>query len=161
MGHAEMEIISVKTINRFLEKVTKCGSNGCWEWKATKNDGGYGLFWFGGWMQKAHRVSYILHRGTIPSNLHVLHRCDNRSCVNPDHLFLGTNSDNVADKVLKGRQARLVGEKHPMSILKETDVIHIRRQLSEGMSKLKIAKMYGVTDGAIYRIAMGKTWKHV
>jgi len=78
----------------------------CWKWKANTNSDGYGTFWFNKKMTKAHRVSWEIHKGPIPVGKQVLHTCDNPPCVNPEHLFLGTNTDNVQDKVFKYRQAK-------------------------------------------------------
>lgn len=141
---------------RFLSKVNV--SENCWEWLACKNGGGYGLFWFGGWMQKAHRVSWIIYNGSIPESMHVLHKCDNRNCVNPDHLFLGTNVDNVSDKVRKGRQSSMPGEKHPMAKVTFSEVSEIREWFAKGLSQTRLAEMYGLTPSGIWRIVRNKTW---
>ena len=93
---------------RFWSKVDKSGD--CWIWTAYKRPDGYGQFGFEGTQHKAHRVSWVLANGTIPEGLHVLHRCDVRECVNPEHLFLGTNTDNMRDMIEKGRQSK--GLKH-------------------------------------------------
>lgn len=88
---------------RFWAKVDK--STDCWEWMGNiKEDSGYGSIKNGNTMDYAHRVSWTLHFGTIPKGLCVLHKCDNRRCVNPNHLFLGTYKDNVQDMIKKGRQ---------------------------------------------------------
>jgi hypothetical protein len=91
--------------------------DGCHYWLASINKKGYGNFRINKSrsMGKAHRASYVLYKGEIPKGMQVLHRCDNPSCVNPNHLFLGTNSDNVADKVAKNRQHRPIGNLNPNS----------------------------------------------
>lgn len=97
---------------RFWAKVDRSGGpEACWLWLAgVRNDDGYGQFRLGGRMQQAHRIAYEQANGPIPDGLHVLHRCDVRRCVNPGHLFIGTNADNMADRNAKGRQSR--GAKH-------------------------------------------------
>ena len=88
-------------MNRFEQKIDKSGD--CWLWTASRNNGGYGLFKLAGKTTTAHRISYELHVGVIPDGMCVLHTCDVRMCVNPDHLFLGTQTDNMQDKANKGR----------------------------------------------------------
>lgn len=88
---------------RFMSKVEKTDT--CWNWKASCHKIGYGDFRVGKNMRRAHRVSYTLFVGEIPDNKKVLHKCDNRRCVNPDHLFLGTQKDNMIDMIKKGRDA--------------------------------------------------------
>lgn len=95
----------MKTLEeRFWEKVQK-GSE-CWQWAASKNTGGYGKICISGKLVQAHRVAWELSRGNIPQGQCVLHRCDVRSCVNPEHLFLGTHEDNMKDRDKKNRQSR-------------------------------------------------------
>ena len=153
-------------MERFLAKVDKTG--GCWEWTAYKRpllrgrhkgDPGYGLFWFRGKVAQAHRVAYTLFVGEIPDGLCVCHRCDNRGCVNPDHLFLGTVADNNKDKERKGRAYYLKGENHGSAKLTQGQVDQIRIELAEGVSQRVLAKKYNVSWPSISYIKTGKTWK--
>lgn len=100
-------------MERFFEKVDK--TTNCWKWKAAlRGKSGYGAFKLNGKVMDAHRVSYVLHKGEIPENMFVCHTCDDRLCVNPEHLFLGTAKQNWQDAVDKGRIKPLVGvAKHP------------------------------------------------
>lgn len=127
----------------------------CWEWIGTLKDG-YGRT---AKSERAHRVSYELHHGPIPSGLFVCHRCDNRACVRPDHLFLGTNRDNVADMVAKGRQAR--GSQNAATKLTAADVIEVRRRYASGEAKRALARRFGVDVKAICALLDGRTWAHV
>ena len=90
-------------MNRFWSKVDTKGSNECWEWQAAKHRQGYGIFKFDNKIQLAHRISWLLANTEIPQGMVVMHKCDNPSCVNPDHLCLGTQKDNIRDMRTKGR----------------------------------------------------------
>ena len=107
----------------------------------------------------AHRIIWEYCNGPVPSGHVVCHKCDNPRCVNPDHLFTGTQKDNIRDATRKGRRA--VGEKHPMAKLTGEQVIEIKKKLKQGMSYRKIGRLYGVTQCPIYGIAKGKIWKNV
>lgn len=93
---------------RFHSKYEK-SPNGCWEWKSEKHKGGYGTIGFNGKTERASRLSYMIHKGEIPKGMHVCHTCDNPPCVNPEHLFIGTASDNAKDAERKGRLFRARG----------------------------------------------------
>ena len=123
---------------------------GCWDWKGALNYKGYAVLAHG---IKAYRLSWEIHNEPIPEGMHVLHKRDNRKCTNPDHLFLGTNADNLADMQKKGRRA---------SKLKEAQVKQIKILLKENdFSYTKIAQKFGVGRKCISAIHQEKTWKHV
>src|SRR5690348_1346681 len=94
-------VMQAQTKKSILSKINKI--NGCWEFTGSLNNGGYGVIGFKGKVWLAHRLSYYFHNGEIPKGLLVCHKCDNRKCINPDHLFLGTYMDNYNDMVAKGR----------------------------------------------------------
>lgn len=132
-------------------------TEGCWEWTGGTDRDGYGRFFE---MRRAHRFSWYLHNGPIPDGLHVLHTCDNPPCVRPDHLFLGTNTDNVADKIAKGRGQ--FGERHGMAIITESQVSEIRqRYAAGGISQTALGAEYGLSQTGISQIVMKKCWKHI
>jgi hypothetical protein len=110
---------------------------------------------------QAHRVSYIFNVGPIPAGLWVLHHCDNPPCVNPDHLFLGNNRDNVLDSSAKGRRhgSRNTGEDNAACKLSAVDVSDIRRRLGFGEMQKTLSVEYGVSKASLCRIATGKQWK--
>lgn len=139
-------------------------ADSCWGWNGSRHAFGYGFFVFRYEQLPAHRFSYELHNGPIPEGegYHgtcVLHKCDNPSCCNPKHLFLGTAGDNVEDMVSKRRHA--FGEKNGNSKITEADVLEIRRLGSMGMNALDIAKRYGLVEEYIRQIQKGANWSHV
>lgn len=143
---------------RFDEKVDVRGPNDCWEWLARKTHQGYGRFNLRGVNCQANRVAWELEFGAIPEGMHVLHRCDNPSCVNPSHLWLGTNADNVADRVRKGRNPRMDGERNPRQKLSFADVLKIRERFRSGEPSKRLASEYGIARGYVPQLARGVTW---
>jgi predicted XRE-type DNA-binding protein len=142
---------------RFWGKVKK--TDKCWVWKATKHRTGYGMFGLDYTMLQAHRVSYQLTHGSIPEGMFVCHKCDNRACVNPAHLFLGTAKDNTEDMFAK-RRARQLRERHWNSKLTEKSVKAIRRMWASGVFRQRqIAEEFGVDRAHISGIVNNKFWK--
>ncbi len=143
---------------RFWSKVSKTA--GCWLWTASKTEG-YGRFRVGSQRGLAHRVSWEIHNGLIPEGMLVLHKCDTPACVNPAHLFLGTNADNMADKVAKGRHTYVThrGEEHGQAKLTASQAIDIYSR--RGQLLRELATEFGVTPTLISRIRSGKCWTHI
>lgn len=150
---------TTKDIHRFWSKVNISDDpDACWEWQAGISEKGYGKFHMGNTMCRAHRISYILNYGSIPDDLNVLHQCDNRKCVNPNHLFLGTQSDNIRDMQQKNRTVS--GEKSPTAKLTSEQVIEIRKRYANGgISQKALAKEYGMGQATISLIISRKRWK--
>lgn len=153
---------------RFWMKVNKSqGEERCWLWTAYKNESGYGQIRVGGKAYLAHRFAWQLINGEIPEGLHVLHNCpdgDNPACVNPKHMFLGTQIDNNLDMKLKGRarQGHVLGEQHHKAKLTADKVKHIRERHAAGdISLRQIGRDMGVSDSAIRGVINKKTWKHI
>ncbi|WFG54200.1 putative HNH endonuclease [Myxococcus phage Mx9] len=145
---------------RFWRKVQK--TEGCWEWQGGRQVTGYGIFGVPGRTTSTHRFSWELHNGPIPKGMLVCHRCDNPPCVRPDHLFLGTPSDNMVDKARKGRHNAPSGSEVWISKLTEADVRAIREKHAAGKAGFKrLAKEYGVTPMAIANVCYGTTWRHI
>jgi len=149
---------------RFWAKVARRGPNDCWEWMAGKTTAGYGhIHGKGGAKGKviyAHRLSWELLNGPILKELCCLHRCDNPGCVNPTHLFLGSQIDNVADKVAKGRQAH--GENAGGCKLTSDQVVEIRKEYASGNGTYRqLASKYGVNKAEIGYIVTHKRWAHI
>lgn len=147
---------------RFWEKVDKRGPLECWPWLGRTDEKGYGLFTTAlDQERRAHRFAYQTATGIDPGNLLVCHHCDNPPCVNPAHLFLGTNQDNMADMVAKGRQARMQGEQHPNRVLTSEQVLEIRRLRSQGWKVVQLATRFSTAPTNISSICTGKTWSHL
>ncbi len=150
--------VAQSPFDRLLSHIVK--KDGCWKWNGYKDPGGYGRLMMPGGPIRAHRLSYIFHCGPIPCGKYVLHRCDNPECTNPDHLYVGSHADNMADKVSRGRAytGSHAGELHGMSKLKETDVRMIRASAEPNPV---LARKFGVTPSAIGLIKRRKTWSHL
>lgn len=142
---------------RFWHSLRK--TRGCWLWLGAPTTWGYGKIRRDGQYVAAHRASWELHNGPIPDGLFVLHRCDVRLCVRPDHLFLGTQADNVHDAMSKGRRA--VGMRHPMAKLDHAAVRRIYRRREAGERLRVIAHDFGVSTALVSQIARGRIWQHV
>lgn len=138
---------------RFWSKVDKSGS--CWLWKASCYPTGYGAFGSEK-VQRAHRVAWELTFGKIPDGLYVLHHCDNPPCVNPNHLWLGTQADNLADMVKKGRA--IYGEAIGNSKLTTGNVLRIRELRTKGMSVILLARLFGISHQHVSKIVLRKRW---
>lgn len=165
-------------------------ANGCWRWMGALDTDGYGSFRWRGRTIKAHRLSYELFRGEIEPGLHVCHSCDHRYCVNPEHLWLGTNQDNLTDAVMKraggdlqrryetakyvpvrvrktitarpkGVRIDMQGEKHPFAKLTEQQVREIRRLFAENIPLPALAEQFGVHKTCIFHIVHRYRWAHL
>jgi len=137
--------------------------NGCWLWMRARCEarGGYGIVNFNKKMWKAHRLAWFLTHGPIPEGKYVLHSCDNPPCVNPAHLRVGTQSDNMQDMHARGRHpspGQPSGERHAMAKLRDEEVRTIHQRLKEGEKQTDLALEYGVSIGTIGFIAAGRTW---
>lgn len=149
-------------LNRFWRRVQK--TDACWNWTGARSESGYGVFRRRGKVVRAHRHSYELHRGPISPGLLVCHHCDNRVCVRPDHLFLGTHADNTHDMMAKGRcgKSGAPGIRNSKARLTEEQVREIRRDYCGRRGQIAaIARRYGITRQSIGRIVDGTGWRHV
>jgi len=131
-------------------------NTGCWLWGGHIKADGYGEITFKKKYYRAHRLSWERHNGPIPSGLLVCHKCDVRSCINPEHLFLGTQKDNIRDALSKGRMA--VGEGSPQSKLSANEVIEI---LNDKRRTGLIALSHNISNGNVLKIKKRESWKHL
>ena len=167
-----MRRAKTEAIERFESKYIPEPNTGCWLWTAGLNGDGYGSFHVGGNNVGAHRFSFETYVGPIHDGLHVLHRCDQPLCVNPKHLFLGSQAANMADMVEKDRQARgdrngsrlhperrPRGEQHVLAKLTASQVLEIRAAVGE--SQRRIAARFGVSKSQVGDIRSGKKWAHM
>lgn len=156
-GPAERQIAlpSHTPLERFQRYGYDVTPDGCWRWRGKLDPHtGYGSINTGGRIsENAHRLSYRLFVGPIAPGLHVCHRCDNRACVNPDHLFLGTHQDNMADMVAKGRSN--ANERNPMAKVTDDQVREIRAARARGVPGIELARQYGIARNHVYALANG------
>jgi hypothetical protein len=153
---------------RFWKKVAKnafCCD--CWEWTGSRQPNGYGQIQVNGRPKLTHRLSYELNTGPIPKGISVLHRCDNRRCVRPDHLFLGTAKDNACDMAMKGRSTKgrrrpgsgPAGERNSHAVIGPSIVALIRSEVDGSVRK--IAAKYGISKSQVHNIVSRKQWGHL
>lgn len=151
-----------RDMKRFMEKVTEVKS-GCWLWRtaARQSAGGYGMFWLDGRTMGAHQASYVLFKGPLAPKLVVRHSCDDRECVCPEHLSLGTHADNMRDAVERHRHQR--GSKHVFATLDEKTVATLKAEAIPGRfnEAARLATKYGTSIAAVRGILAGTSWKHV
>ena len=157
---------TMPTADRLYSKIEKTKS-GCWEWQGATNKG-YGRTIIGSRRDgsrrtiSAHRLSYMIFKGTIPDGYEVCHKCDNPKCINPDHLFVGTRQDNIDDRERKGRNIIFVGEEQPRSKLTKKAVKDARWEKAyKGTSFQALADRYGVSKKTMINAIKGVTWKCV
>ncbi len=167
-----------RDVAKLYSRVARMGRSQCWQWSGYTNNRGYGVMYFQGQYGKAtggrivrgrgmlyvHRVAWALTNGVAPSDKLVCHKCDNPICVNPEHLFLGDHRANTQDMMKKGRgkYKTLKGENSPAHKITERDVVHIRRQYSEGgITQAALAECYGIDSSAVSLIIRRKNWRHV
>lgn len=155
-------------------RVERRGPDECWLFRGAKHRFGYGMFVVAYKTWGAHRLAWTLENGPIPTGMCVCHRCDNPPCCNPSHLFLGTNADNTADRVRKGRSAsgdRSGAKTHPDRVVRGSrvggakltleQVVAIRERLTRGEKQSALATELGVTRQAVWAVAHRKHWGHV
>lgn len=145
----------------FLDNYIPVTETGCWLWTGSLVGGGYGRFGVDGEDKIAHRYSWELHNGPIPKGLNALHKCDTPACINPDHLFIGTQKDNMQDCVKKGRYVAPTGERNAQSKLKNEDVIKIRKLRKQGLTCEALGGEFDVSGSTICQVCNNKAWKHV
>ncbi|MBV8666706.1 MAG: HNH endonuclease [Burkholderiaceae bacterium] len=147
---------------RFWRHVKKEPS-GCWQWVGAKKPTGYGNFYMNSRYMGAHCASYLLFSGEIQEGKFVCHKCDNPSCVNPEHLFLGSPKENMRDMMSKGRAIGIAQgeEAHPESKLTAKNVVEIRQLRAGGETLKNIGARFGITESNVHYIVTGKTWCHV
>lgn len=151
----------IPLVDRFWVKVVRARDDQCWLWTASVDRGGYGFLSRGArgdGLVRAHRLSYELHKGPIPLGLYVLHTCDNRRCVNPGHLWLGTHADNQADMAAKRRSPH--GEQHHNTRLTAAQVLDMRQRLANGERPKELAKVFGVHAVTVRAIGRGQQWRY-
>ncbi len=146
---------------RFEDKWEVVTESGCWLWVARLNKHGYGTFQIGCRSCLAHRVSFEIYRSPIPEGMEILHKCDVRACVNPQHLYVGTQFENMRDRSERSSWEQAKGSQSVRSKLTEEDVLEIRRMSSAGRSYAELSERFGICKSNVATIVRRETWRHV
>lgn len=146
-------------LGKFWGLVRVCGPDECWPWTGPARRG-YGYHCFRGLDDRSHRIAYRVTYGDIPAGLQVRHKCDNPPCCNPSHLELGTQGDNNADRVARGRNGSAKGVDNGQHRLTENDVAYIRAKRGL-MLQRELAAMFGVTQNLVSKVQLRRYWKHL
>lgn len=161
MGSDKRRRKSLPMATKFWRYVKVGYASGCWLWCGAVRNTGYGSITNRGSTIAPHRYAYETWRGLIPKGMNVCHTCDVRHCVNPKHMFLGSQLVNIRDMIVKGRRGRPAGrgEKHRSAKLTSDDVREIRISLTAGVPPRALANKYGISIQGIYNIRSRKTWQ--
>lgn len=143
---------------RFTTYVEPVPFSGCWLWTGCVTDDGHGRFWVNGAQPPAHRASWRLHAGAIPDGAQVLHKCDVACCVNPNHLYLGTDADNARDRVMRGRSAPVDKENAPNAKLTQVQVDEMRLLRAQGATQRLLSAQFGISRSQVYNIVNRRQW---
>jgi hypothetical protein len=154
--HPGRELTTLQMFERNVKKGTV--DTDCWEWQAARHSSGYGQLRRSGRAIYMHRWSYEHHNGPIPDGMLIRHSCDNPPCVNPAHLLLGTERENMADAVERGRAS--VAERHSRK-LTNADVVTIRACIAAGEKQAHVARRFGIAESTVSEMMHGRTWKSV
>lgn len=150
----------MRDFKEHFEKYIFYGLDGCWYWIGTGQNEGYGVVYKDQKPKLAHRMSFELYKHAIPSGMIVMHSCDNRKCVNPDHLSLGTNKDNMQDMIKKGR--KVIGKRRqPDRRITEDDAREIKRMYAEGVPPKEISRIKNMIHSTVESICYNVSWKHI
>ena len=160
--HANSVCGDFDLLERFAQKVHIAAEPaGCWWWEGVVGSTGYGEFKYDRQLWATHRLSWTMFIGPIPDDLWVLHHCDNRACVNPKHLWLGTPADNMADMARKNRKVVRIGEDSHFAKLSESEVLEIRALHHLGLSSSELAAKFNVCSSCVRHIVLRNSWKHL
>jgi len=162
--HGTTDLKTKTILDRFMDKVEMIPDCGCWIWMGSLDASGrkstrrYGTMFYNGKREQAHRVSWEIYNGQIPKHMLVLHRCDTPSCVNPNHLFIGTHLDNMKDCINKNRRVNHIGTLNGHAKLSADDIMKIKM---DNRTPKEIAHTYNMSRNHIYKILNGNVWKHL
>ena len=154
-----------KTLERLMSKVDKTRPpvredlTPCWWWTGRVTNKGYGEFPWQGTHWGTHRVSWTLHNGPIPDGMQILHHCDNRRCIRPDHLYVGTNQQNVDDRETRGRG--LTGRPGRKPLLTKEQVLRMREMAARGASQTALANAFGIAQSSVWAILHRKNYQYL